>query len=201
MNKEQKDFKFNKRASAYDDGFEGKASRKFYQSLLKQVKLSPNDNVLDVGCGTGALLTKMAASCNINGFGIDIEENMIAEAKKKCPEMSICVSPCEKTPFVDNTFDAMTACMAYHHFSDKEGFAKEAARILKSDGCLYIADPNFPFIIRKAINGVLKLFHIVGYFGTAEEIAPAFQNYGFILDNVFEDSYVQVVTLKRYRMQ
>jgi len=55
-----KDFDFSKRAAAYDDSFEGKAVRKFYNLLLREIKVSPGMTVLDVGCGTGALLSKLA---------------------------------------------------------------------------------------------------------------------------------------------
>jgi len=54
---------------------------------------------------------------------------MIAEAKMKCPDVNIQVSTCEHTPFYNQQFDAITACLAYHHFADKKGFAREMARI------------------------------------------------------------------------
>ncbi len=197
MPKQEKDFKFDQRAAAYDDGLEGKLSQRFYRLLRNTVDLIPNSLVLDVGCGTGALLCMLAASSPIQGFGIDMEENMIAQAKKRCPEMTIRVSNCDQTPFQDGFFDTMTACMAFHHFSNKTGFAKEAARIIKSGGKLYIADPNFPLVIRKVMNGVLRLFGVVGWFGTANEIAAFFAPYGFELTGSTKDKYAQVVMLRK----
>jgi Methylase involved in ubiquinone/menaquinone biosynthesis len=195
MSENQKDFKFDKRAASYDDGFEGKFSQRFYRLLLSSIDLKPSYTVLDVGCGTGYLLRKMSEQQMIIGYGIDIEANMIDKAKRTCPEMDIQTSPSEKTPFGNNTFDVMTACMAYHHFSDKEGFIKEAARILRTGGCLYIADPFFPFPVRKAINGVLKLFKVAGKFFTAKEMAADFSRFGFDFDCVIQKGIVQVVKL------
>lgn len=195
MNEQKKDIRFNKRAKGYDS-FEGKLSKRFYRLLVSQVPLSPGANVLDVGCGTGALLQKMASACPINGYGIDMEEAMLEEAKKKCPEMQLQLSKCESTPFESQTFDVITACMAFHHFSDKKGFAQEAARILKPGGRLYIADPRFPFVLRKALNGTFKLFRLVGAFQTPEEIYEAFRPYGFAPDGVSRDGYAQVVGMK-----
>lgn len=191
-----KDFKFDKRASVYDDSFEGKLSGKFYRLLLGQVNVEPGSAVLDVGCGTGTILWNIAKKTPISGYGIDIEEKMIAEAKKKCPDMDIRISSSENTPFKNQQFDVITACMAYHHFSDKKGFAKEAARILKPNGMLYISDPCFPRLVRKSINGLLKLFHIAGFFGTPQEIFENFQEYGFRLVDVKYDGYAQVVKLQ-----
>jgi ubiquinone/menaquinone biosynthesis C-methylase UbiE len=194
---ENKDFKFDKRASSYDDGVEGKASGKFYRVLLEQVKAIPGMSLLDVGCGTGTILRRIADKTPIQGFGIDVEEQMILAARKKCPDMDIRVSPCEHTPFNNQQFDAITACMAYHHFSDKKGFAEEAARILKPGGAVYIADPRFPLIIRKAMNGILKLLRLEAFFGTPDETYETFRAFGFQLDGVTKDSYVQVVKMKR----
>lgn len=46
--------------------------------------------------------------------------------------------------------------MAYHHFDNKIGFAKETGRIMKTDAYLYIVDPKFPTIIRQLINFKLR---------------------------------------------
>jgi ubiquinone/menaquinone biosynthesis C-methylase UbiE len=197
MRKEKKDFRFDKLALKYDYGFAGKSSRRFYNLLIKQVRLFSGAAVLDVGCGTGALLRRMADICEINCFGIDVEKNMIEEAKRKCPQMSFQVSRCEKTPFESQSFDVIVACMAYHHFEDKEGFAKEAARLLKPGGALYIADPRFPWLIRKAVNGVLSLLRIVGEFNKPDEIAARFSAFGFECAGVAHDGYAQLVKLQR----
>ena len=195
MSKKIKDIDFSRRASKYD-GLEGRFSRKFYRLLLEQVIITQDAIVLDVGCGTGTILSKMAGKCRINGYGIDMSENMINEAKRKCPEMNIQYSRCEQTPFNDSTFDILTTCMAYHHFSDREGFMKEAARILKPGGCLYIEDPYFPFIFRKFMNGIFNMLHIAGKFFTPQEIYNDFSIYGFKPYGFLKDGYVQVVKMK-----
>jgi len=192
MGNSQKDMNFDKTAARYD-GARGHASERFYRLLLGQVELNPGAAVLDVACGTGTILRRMADACPINGCGIDMSENMIEQAKRKCPEMNIQLSRCEKTPFADNTFDAITVCMAYHHFSDKPGFIKEAARIIKLGGCLYIADPRFPFVIRKAMNAFFKIIRVAGAFFTPDEIHRDFAAYGFAADGFVRDGYAQVV--------
>jgi ubiquinone/menaquinone biosynthesis C-methylase UbiE len=195
MNRNNRDINFNRGAAHYDVFF-GRMSRRFYRLLLEHVELTPGATVLDVGCGTGTLLRKMANICSINGFGIDMAKNMIVEAKRKCPEMDIQISRCEKTPFEDNTFDVVTTCMAYHHFSDKKGFAKEMSRILKPGGRLYIVDPYFPRIIRELINAVFNLVDTAGGFSSLEEIYEDFSVYGFKADGFAKDWYAQVIWMK-----
>jgi len=195
MENNQRDMNFDKSAARYDGAFGG-ASRKFYRLLLSQVELRQDATVLDVGCGTGVILHSMADACPINGYGIDMSENMIEQAKQKCPEMKIQVSRCEETPFDDNTFDVITACMAFHHFSDKAGFVKEAARIIKPGGCVYIADPRFPLLVRKTMNAFFKLIRVAGAFFTPDEISKAFSVCGFVPDGFSNDGYAQVVKMK-----
>ena len=198
--RKMKDFSFEKRASAYDGGFEGRASQKFYDLLLREIELSPGALVLDAGCGTGALLKRIANTYEITGYGIDIETNMIAEATNKCPQMCFSVADCDRMPFGDQTFDAVIACMAYHHFRSKAGFASEAARVLKPGGMLYIADPRFPWLIRKALNGAFRLVRIVGEFLNPEEFEARFSSMGFTAIGAAVDGYAQVVKLQRNQM-
>jgi ubiquinone/menaquinone biosynthesis C-methylase UbiE len=194
--KKNKDFDFDRSASSYDSGLKGRMSKRFYNLLLSQLKINQGSVILDVGCGTGTVLKRIGETAEINGFGIDASENMIALAKAKCPNMDIFVSGSSRTPFEASKFDIITACMAYHHFDDKKGFAKEAARILKPGGCLYISDPRFPWIIRKPLNTALRIHRVAGFFGTPDEIVSVFKEYGFELDGVSYDKYAQCVKLK-----
>ena len=195
----KKDFKFNNRASSYDKGFEGKFSKKFYNLLLNQIELKDGDNLLDVGCGTGKILRELSDKYDINGYGIDVEENMVKIAKEKCPNMNIQISNSDKMPFVDNKFDILTACMAYHHFDDKISFAEEAGRVMKIGAYLYIVDPKFPKIIRIIMNSTLKQIGIVGKFETSQEIYNTFEEFGFELIESESDNYAQLVKLKKVK--
>ena len=111
--------------------------------------------------------------------------------------MDIRQSRSENMPFDDQTFEVVTVCMAYHHFADKEGFALEAARVLKLGGALYIADPHFPAPVRSILNGVFRLVKIAGEFLNPDEIAKRFVSYGFVFDSVAVDGYAQVVKLRK----
>jgi len=56
----ERDYDFSKLASTYDDGFAGKASKRFYNLLLQEIDIFENAKVLDIGCGTGFFLNKLS---------------------------------------------------------------------------------------------------------------------------------------------
>jgi len=192
---EKKDFKFDKRAAKYDDKFEGRLSRVFYQLVYDNVSLPGNAEVLDVGCGTGTVLKTLSETHGIVGHGIDVEPKMLEVARKKCPQMDIRECSCDSTPFADSTFDAVITCMAYHHFPDKEAFAREALRILKPGGTLYVADPKFPKIIRKIVNRLARRFN--GEFFSSDELVERFKSVGFVPVTVKKRSYGQIVVMRK----
>ena len=197
MSGKQRDFDFSDRAVSYDEGLAGRFSKRFYTLVQNEVKLNAGMRVLDVGCGTGALLDRLRSVYNIEAHGIDAEAEMIAVAQQKRPECLFKKAPGEQIPYTDQSMDAIITCMAYHHFADKTGFAREAARVLKPGGVLYIADPKFPLVVRKPLNGALRLFRIAGEFLTAREIAGRFAGHGFEFTGAEYDGYAQIVKLTR----
>ena len=197
MSKEKKDFKFDRMAAVYDDGIVAKGSKRFYDLLYREIILTSGAAVIDVGCGTGSFLKKLSDTCPLTCFGVDLEKKMIEEANKKYPQMDFQVAGCDNIPHDDSSFDVMVSCMAYHHFENKEGFAREASRLLKPGGVLYIADPRFPRLIRKALNGFFSLIRINGAFLDPDETAARFSEHGFEYAGFAYDRYAQVVKLKK----
>ena len=194
---EKKDFRFDKKAEKYDDSYEGKLSEKFYTLVTGNVELTDGMEVLEMGCGTGTILHRLSQKCSISGHGVDVEEKMLEQARKKCHDMEILNCSCDNTPFEDCKFDVIVACMAYHHFPNKDGFSKECARILKQGGRLYIADPKLPAPIRKVLNTALDIHKINGKVYTADEMAENFSGYGFRKVYDKYDSYAQLICLEK----
>ena len=158
MNKtEQSKIAYNKKAQDYDNTPEGKFTFLFKQELVNAISLKSYTNVLDVACGNGALLDMLGSKSKINGYGIDISENMINEAKKLHPHFQYAVSGCEKLPFKDNFFDVITVSAAFHHFERPNLFLKEAGRVLKQGGELFIAEIHWPSALRIIANLLFPL--------------------------------------------
>lgn len=196
-NLNNKDFKFDSRAKKYDEYFEGKLSEKFYNLVTENVILHKNDRVLDVGCGTGTILKRLSEKYAVECCGIDVEDEMLKVARKKCPNIDFRNCSCDNMPFEDAYFNVIIACMSYHHFPNKEKFIEEAARVIKTGGRIYIADPKFPLPIRKALNTAFSLHHVTGEFFTADELNYYFSEQGFSMVNTLSNSYAQMIILEK----
>lgn len=189
---------YDKKAKNYDSTFDGKFTKKFKEMLDKSVDIKVNDTVLDVACGNGRLLQQFAKKAPIKGFGVDISENMIEEAKKLNPNMEFYVAGCENLPFEEGEIDVMTVCAAYHHFPDVIGFAKEAKRVTRNDGRLYIAEICIPALFRVICNPFVK-FSKAGdvKIYSSKEIVRLFEMNGFVSEGVEIKGFVQVVKLRK----
>jgi len=143
---------YNKIAKDYDNTFDGQFTRELKECIVNKTTIPQNSKVLDVACGNGVLLNMINNKQKIEGYGIDISNAMIYEAKTKNPTFSLSVSNSSNLVFDDNYFDIVTVCAAFHHFSEPRQFLNEALRVLKSNGQLVVMEPYFPFVIRHVSN-------------------------------------------------
>jgi len=189
---------YNIKADEYDNSREGQFTRNIHRLLLSEAKWQEGQRVLDVACGTGSLLAAMNKSKPIAGFGIDIADRMIENATKKNPGMEFRVSGCESIPFADGSMDIITVCAAYHHFPDTTAFAKEASRILKPGGTLYIADMFVPAAIRIILNPFVPLIFKEGdvRFYSPKQITSNFKRFGFNEISITIHGNIQIVTMQ-----
>ncbi|MCI8609427.1 MAG: class I SAM-dependent methyltransferase [Firmicutes bacterium] len=150
MNKktEESRIAYNKIAFEYDTSKEGRYTRFHIHQLSSMINLSEGDIVLDVACGNGTLLRELSKRAKIHANGIDVSEKMIHVAKMRYPDMNFEVKPCYPLEWSNESIDIITICCAFHHFDNPQGFVNECKRVLKKDGTVYIADPNFGAVLR-----------------------------------------------------
>ncbi len=139
---------YNKIASEYDTSREGQYTRFHIKELSDMIDLSEGDIVLDVACGNGTLLRELSKKAKIQANGIDVSENMIHAAKMRYPDMNFEVKPCYPLEWNDESIDIITICCAFHHFVNPGEFVNECKRVLKKNGTVYIADPDFGAVLR-----------------------------------------------------
>ena len=154
MNKktEESRIAYNKIAFEYDTSREGQYTRFHINELSNMIDLNEGAIVLDVACGNGTLLRELSKKAKIQANGIDVSENMIHVAKMRYPNMNFEIKPCYPLEWNDESIDIITVCCAFHHFDNPQGFVNECKRVLKRNGTMYIADPNFGAVLRFLAN-------------------------------------------------
>jgi SAM-dependent methyltransferase len=100
----------------------------------------PFARALDVGCGTGMSCEALLIIAS-KVVGTDISAEMLAQARQH-PDIRYLQAPAEKLPLEGQSFDLITASMAFHWF-DRAAFLKEAKRLLKPDGKVVIYGHGF----------------------------------------------------------
>ncbi len=172
---------YNKIASEYDTSREGQYTRFHIKELSNTIDLSEGDIVLDVACGNGTLLRELSKKAKIQANGIDVSENMIHAAKMRYPNMNFEVKPCYPLEWSDESIDIITICCAFHHFDNPREFVNECKRVLKKNGTVYIADPNFGAVLRFLANKFWVPFSKSGdvRIYAKKELEAIFYNSGF----------------------
>lgn len=100
--------------------------------------------VLDVGCGTGALLDELAPLCD-ELWGADLSPTAIEFCRRRGHERLL-VADAQHVPLPDASFDAVTAVGIIEHLDDDAGFLDEMRRLLKPGGTLVLLTSSFQFL-------------------------------------------------------
>jgi ubiquinone/menaquinone biosynthesis C-methylase UbiE len=97
--------------------------------------------VLDVGCGTGALLRRLAARLpDAELAGVDPAPRMLAESRKRLDGVRLERAAAERLPFADASFDLVVSAMSFDHWAEQKLGLAECARVLRPGGSLVLAD-------------------------------------------------------------
>ena len=111
--------------------------------LERFVSLAGQD-VVDVGCGGGGLVRALAAR-GAHTTGIEISESQLATAVREDGGTGAryLVGVAEKLPLADASVDAVVFMRALHHVPIAQMLdgLREAARVLRPAGVVYIAEP------------------------------------------------------------
>lgn len=120
--------------------------------------------ILDAGCGSGRNMHWFIQN-NYDIYGVDINENVIADLKMKHPtySSSISCSPLSHLPYPPAFFDHII-CNAVLHFAENhehfEKMLKELLRCLKSEGTLFIrmtSDIGIENLVSKTDSGICDI--------------------------------------------
>lgn len=110
-------------------------------------KIKEGDIVLDLGCGAGfdCFLASKKVGTSGSVIGLDMTEEMIKKAKTNAANLGVSnvefiLGEIESMPINDNSIDIIISNCVINLTPDKTQSFKEAHRVLKSGGRIYLSD-------------------------------------------------------------
>ena len=107
------------------------------------VPLSSHSRVLDVGCGTGAILAMFQAQCD--AYGTDMSPLAIDFCHKRGLANAFCCT-LDTFPRRDLRFDLVTLLDVIEHIDDDKGVLKQAHELIKPEGNILVTVPAYQFL-------------------------------------------------------
>ena len=112
---------------------------------LTKVEIRENATVLDIGCGGGRALERLASLASLGKVvGIDYSEDSVAVARKRNQRLiatgrvEVLHGSVSSMPFQDATFDCVSAVETYYFWPDIAADLAEVRRVMKPSGQMVI---------------------------------------------------------------
>jgi ubiquinone/menaquinone biosynthesis C-methylase UbiE len=162
---------FDKRSPRYEVGWRGELHHRIADRTADiAVAASPGPlRVLDVGCGSGYLLRRLA-----DRFpqarelaGIDPAPGMVEAARgasRGDERLRFAAGAAEQLQFADGTFDLVVSTTSFDHWADQRAGLSECARVLAPNGHLVLTD---------RFSGLLSPTLLLGHRGRARTVSKA----------------------------
>ncbi len=206
------------KAEKYDSGIKTLTLGKYpkIKDFIVDKYLNEQDNLLDIGMGTGTFAIK-AAKKGVMVTGIDVSEKMLTVAKKNIEseglsnQISIISIPAIELDetFSDKSFDKITALLSFSELYQKEQdfVLKQIHRLLKDKGEFIIVDEVKPknifkkimyFIIRIPIGFITFLKSSLSTKPLKDDFEEQARNFNL---EIVEKKYYLLDTLKLIRFR
>jgi ubiquinone/menaquinone biosynthesis C-methylase UbiE len=132
-------------------------------------KFGRGKDVLEVGCGTGLVLTRIAAFAS-TAQGIDLSPGMLEKARAR--GLSVREGSATALPFADNSFDVTCSFKVLAHIPDIDQALSEMARVTKPGGVI-LAEFYNPYSFR----GLLRLLGPARQIGSTKKESDVFTRF------------------------
>jgi len=174
----------NDAAIAYERDFVPAVFAQWPPILAKIAGIGPGDRVLDVGCGTGVLAREASARVAPAGkvIGLDLNERMLAVARRLRPEIEWRQGNAARLPFADGSFDVVASQFMLMFLPDRVAALREMWRVLAPGGrlsvvvCAAIGENKgylaLAEILRRQVSDAAAAM-VEGYFSLGDEVELA----------------------------
>ena len=148
--------------------------------LVSRLDVGPEQTVLDVATGTGAVAAALVRRTGCSVIGLDQSTEMLEEARRRVPDgVRLVEGDAEHLPFPDNSFDGLTFTYLLRYVDDPAGTLRELARVVRPGGT--VASLEFAVPGSPAVRGLWELWIRVGLPGLGRLISPGWAEVGRFL--------------------
>lgn len=112
---------------------------------LGHVSIASSDTILDIGCGGGRTISKLAATATQGKvYGVDHSEESVAASKRtnahliRDGRVEVHLGSVSQLPFREGTFDLVTAVETHFWWPNLSTDMREVFRVLKTGGKLIV---------------------------------------------------------------
>jgi len=160
---------------------------------LTHVSIEKDFTVLDVGCGGGRTIQKLAAAATEGLIcGVDYAKGSVAASRAKnarlidAGRVEIQEASVSQLPFNDNTFDLVTAVETQYYWPDLVKDMREILRVLKPGGTLAVIVESYKGSRNEILHApVMSLLRSTRM--SIDEHKELFTTAGYIGVQVFEE--------------
>lgn len=121
--------------------------REMLKSYLSEIEFPENAQVLEIGCGTGAITRTLAQWPRVaKAIGVDPSATFVSKAESlstAIANVSFKLADGKSLPFDASSFDVVVVHTTLCHVPGPEQLLSEAARILRTRGWLAIFDGDY----------------------------------------------------------
>ncbi|MGA7523436.1 MAG: class I SAM-dependent methyltransferase [Acidobacteriaceae bacterium] len=162
---------------------------------MAHIVIQPSATILDIGCGGGRTLQKLAAAAPQGKvFGIDHSDASVAASRNANAQaiargqVDVRHGSVSELPWPDATFDLVTAVETHFFWPNLPGDVREILRVLKPGGTLILIAEVYTGSGTTVSKMAEKYSHVSGMtLLTADEHRALLADGGFTAVQIFED--------------
>ena len=139
--------------------------RLMLDQVLDQVPISPNDTIIEVGCGDGWISSLLADRLGCTVIGFDFNPNRILS--RKDPRVLIAAGDASLPPIADHQADVVLSFAVLEHLPNREKILRNLIRLVKPNGIMIHIVPtsimkilqwggHVPDLVRKQLRGTTR---------------------------------------------
>ncbi len=154
--------------------------------LVSRVEAGPEDTVLDVATGTGAVALELIRRRGCAVVGLDQSPEMLAVARRRLPEtVRLVEGEADHLPFPDGSFAALTFTYLFRYVDDPGATLRELARVVGPGGS--IAGLEFGVPPNPVFRALWRLYVGAGLPLAGRVISPGWAEVGGFLGPSIEE--------------